>query len=126
MAKKITVPSLLRRLADAPRLVAVTAYDACFGGLADAAGVDVILVGDSVGMTMLGHDTTLPVTMETMLHHVSAVTRVVKRALVVADMPFMSYQVSVEEAASKALEPQTILRLGGGDGKKVVNIRDAA
>ncbi len=72
----------------------LTPYDATMARLLDLAGVDVLLVGDSVGMVVLGHDTTLPVTLDAMVHHTAAVTRGTSRALVVADMPFLSYQVS--------------------------------
>ncbi len=84
-------------------IVCVTAYDAVTGGLADQAGVDVILVGDSVGNVVLGYETTVPVTMADMMHHLAAVRRSVKNALLVADMPFGSYQASVEQAVSSAV-----------------------
>ena len=84
------------------RLVCVTAYDACFGRLADEAGLPIILVGDSVGMTLLGYESTLPVTMDQMVHHTSAVVRGVRQALVVADMPFLSYQISDDLAVANA------------------------
>lgn len=73
------------------KIVALTAYDYPFAKILDEAGVDIILVGDSLGMVLLGFDTTLPVTMEHMLHHTKAVSRAVKRAMVVADMPYRSY-----------------------------------
>ena len=76
----------------------VTAYDATFARLLDEGGADVLLVGDSLGMVVQGHDTTLPVTLDEMLYHCRAVARGSKRAHVVGDMPFMSYQVSPEEA----------------------------
>ena len=116
MIKKLTVPALLRRAPDAPPLVALTAYDSCFGALADAAGVDLILVGDSVGMTMLGHESTLPVTLEQMLHHTAAVVRGVQRALVVGDMPFLSYQVGDDEAVRNA---GRFLQEAGADAVKL-------
>jgi len=84
------------------KLVCLTAYDYSTARLVDAADVHLILVGDSVAMTMLGYETTLPVTMEEMLHHTSAVTRAAENGLVVADMPFMSYQVSVSQALENA------------------------
>ncbi|MFP5503698.1 MAG: 3-methyl-2-oxobutanoate hydroxymethyltransferase [Candidatus Sericytochromatia bacterium] len=84
------------------RIVAVTAYDYTTALAADAAGCDFLLVGDSLAMVILGYDSTLPVTMEEMLHHTKAVTRGAKRALVVADLPFMSYHASVEEAVRNA------------------------
>jgi 3-methyl-2-oxobutanoate hydroxymethyltransferase len=84
------------------RFAMLTAYDALSARLLDEAGIPLILVGDTLGMVMLGYDTTLPVTMEDMLHHTSAVVRGVQNALVVGDMPFMSYQVSVEEGMRNA------------------------
>lgn len=83
-------------------IVAITAYDYTTAKLADEAGVDFILVGDSLGMVVLGYDSTLPVTMADMLHHTRAVTRGAKRALVVGDLPFMSYHASVEQAVLNA------------------------
>ena len=85
------------------RLGCCTAYDACFARLADEAGVPCILIGDSIGMTALGYDTTLPVTMAEMLSATAAVARAVKDALVVADMPFGSYQCGDDEAMSNAV-----------------------
>ncbi|BAH76040.1 3-methyl-2-oxobutanoate hydroxymethyltransferase [Solidesulfovibrio magneticus] len=84
------------------KIVMLAAYDFTSARLAEAAGVDVILVGDSLAMVVLGHDDTLSVTMEEMLHHVRAVARGAGTALVVADMPFMSYQASVEMAVTNA------------------------
>ena len=83
-------------------IVMVTAYDYPSARLVEAAGISFILVGDTLGMVVLGYDTTLPVTMEDMLHHVKAVTRGAKRSLVVADMPFMSYQTGPEEGLRNA------------------------
>src|SRR5690606_11538251 len=91
---KVTVPGIVAKKQARQPIVMVTAYDATMGRLVDAAGVDMVLVGDSLAMVVLGHDTTLPVTMEEMLHHTRAVRRGVERALVVADMPFGSYQGS--------------------------------
>ncbi len=84
------------------RISMLTAYDASFAGLIDAAGIDMVLVGDSLGMVLLGYDSTIPVTMEEMLHHCRAASRGVKRAILVGDMPFMSYQVSESEAITNA------------------------
>ena len=97
-------------------IAAVTAYDHPMARLADAAGADVILIGDSVGMVVLGYDSTLPVTMGDMLHHVKAVTRARPGGLVVADMPFMSYQVSDEEAVRNA---GRFIQEGGADAVKL-------
>jgi len=80
----------------------LTCYDASFAALCDAAGVDILLVGDSLGMVVQGHDSTLPVTMEDMEYHVRMVARGSQRALIVADLPFGSYQVSPEQAYSNA------------------------
>ena len=80
----------------------LTAYDATMAGLLEQAGVDVLLVGDSVATAVLGYDTTLPVTLDVMIHHTAAVVRGTKRALVVADMPFLTYQVSPSEAVRNA------------------------
>lgn len=84
------------------RIACVTAYDYPTARLADAAGFPLILVGDSLGNVVLGHDSTIAVTLEAMLHHTQAVVRGAKQALVVADMPFMTYQVSAEEALRNA------------------------
>ncbi len=81
----------------------LTAYDASMARLLDGAGVDVLLVGDSLGMVVLGYDSTVPVTMEQMLHHAGAVCRGTERALVVGDMPFGSYQVSVEQTVANGV-----------------------
>ncbi len=94
--------TLQRKKEQKQKITMLTAYDAALASLIDAAGIDVVLVGDSLGNTALGHANTLSVTMEDMLHHTKAVVRGVKNAMVVADMPFMSYQVSVEEAVRNA------------------------
>jgi len=84
------------------RIVMLTAYDATMARLFDRAGVDLLLVGDSLGNVILGLDTTIPVTLDAMIHHTRAVTRGTNRALVVADMPFLTYQVSPEQAMQNA------------------------
>jgi 3-methyl-2-oxobutanoate hydroxymethyltransferase len=99
---RVTVESFRRKKAAGEKIVTITAYDYTGAYLVDAAGVDAILVGDSLGMVMLGHDSTLPVTMEDMLHHTRAVSRGTKRAMVIADMPFLSYQVNQDEAIRNA------------------------
>ncbi|MHB8761915.1 MAG: 3-methyl-2-oxobutanoate hydroxymethyltransferase [Coriobacteriia bacterium] len=99
---RVTTTGLAAMKAAGEPVVMVTAYDAPGARLVEAAGVDVILVGDSLGMTVLGHASTLPVTMDDMLRHTAAVARSIDRALLVADMPFMSYQVSVAEALRNA------------------------
>jgi 3-methyl-2-oxobutanoate hydroxymethyltransferase len=100
--KKITVNTLKEMKAKGEKVTSLTAYDHSMAVILDRAGIDIILVGDSVGNVMLGYDTTVPVTMEAMLHHVAAAARGVKRAMLVADMPFMSYQVSQDEAVRNA------------------------
>ena len=92
----------LRALKRKARIVSLTAYDYSTARLLDEAGIHLILVGDSLGMTVLGYANTLPVTMDEMIHHTAAVARGVKYALVVGDMPFMSYQASIEQALLNA------------------------
>jgi 3-methyl-2-oxobutanoate hydroxymethyltransferase len=100
--KPVTIHSL-KKLKDAgQKICMVTAYDATFSRLFDEAGADVLLVGDSLGMVIQGNDSTLPVTMDQMVYHSRCVTRGAKRAHVVGDMPFMSYQNSVEDAVRNA------------------------
>ena len=104
---KITVSAFAKRKKNGEKIVMVTAYDTPTAAAAADAGIDVILVGDSVGMAMLGYGSTIPVTMEEMIHHTKAVRRGAPDALVIFDMPFMSYQSSDEEAirnAGKALK----------------------
>jgi 3-methyl-2-oxobutanoate hydroxymethyltransferase len=98
------------------RLVSLTAYDAPMAKLADEAGVDIILVGDSVAMVVLGHETTLEITMDEMVHHTRAVVRGSKRAHVVLDMPFMSYQASEDDAVRNA---GRALKEGGAQSVKI-------
>ena len=98
----VTTAVFAEKKARGDRLVVITAYDAPSACAVDEAGVDAILVGDSLGMTVLGFSDTLSVTMDHMLHHVSAAARGTRRAMIVADMPFMSFQVSAEEALRNA------------------------
>lgn len=102
MIKKLTIQDIITMKKNGERISMLTAYDASFAGLIDAAGIDMVLVGDSLGMVLLGYNSTIPVTMEEMLHHCRAAGRGVKRAVLVGDMPFMSYQVSQNEAISNA------------------------
>ena len=99
---RVRTTKLLEMKQAGERIPCVTAYDYPTAQLADGAGIPLLLVGDSLGNVVLGHDTTLPVTMEDMLHHAKAVVRGSANAMVVVDMPFMSYQVSVEEALRNA------------------------
>jgi len=98
---KWTAPKI-RECKGVQKVVCLTAGDFSTARLLDEAGLQLVLVGDSLAMTLLGYETTLPVTMEEMLHHTVAVSRAVKSALVVADMPFMSYQISIEQALTNA------------------------
>src|SRR5690348_2096195 len=96
--ERITVPLLRERKRSGRRIVTVTAYDFPSARLADRAGVDVVLVGDTVGIMALGFDTTVPVTVEDMLHHVRSVRRGLKWALLLADLPFGAYESGSDEA----------------------------
>ena len=116
MRKKITIPELLKMKQEGRRITVLTSYDYPFTRLMDGVGVDVILVGDSVGVVFAGHDTTLPVTMDEMLYHVKAVRRADPKALVVADMPFMSYQTSIEDACRNC---GRMIKEGGAEAVKV-------
>ena len=99
---KITVSAFAKRREAGEKIVMITVGSAAESAAAAAAGIDILLVGDSLGMTMLGYDTTLPVTMEAMLHHTAAVRRGAPEAFVIFDMPFMSYQIGMEEAVRNA------------------------
>ena len=99
---KVTSSTLFERKQNHEPITCLTAYDYASARLVDEAGVDMVLVGDSLGMVMLGYENTLPVTVEEMLHHTRAVRRGVKRAFLIADMPFASYQVSGKEAIRNA------------------------
>jgi 3-methyl-2-oxobutanoate hydroxymethyltransferase len=99
---KVTIPELTGRKKDGRKITMITAYDYPFGRIADESGVDIVLVGDSLAMVVQGQPTTLGVTMEEMLYHTRMVSRGVTRALLVGDMPFLSFQTSVEEAVRNA------------------------
>src|SRR5438477_321473 len=102
LPRKVRAPDLAQMKARGERIVMLTAYDATMARLLDRAGIDLLLVGDSLGQVILGLDTTIPVTLDAVIHHSRAVARGATRALVVADMPFLTYQVSVEEALRNA------------------------
>lgn len=99
---KVTAPGLVEMKSRGEKISVLTAYDYATGRLIDESGIDVALVGDSLGMVVLGYETTLMVTMDDMIRHSAAVARGAKRALVVADMPFMSYQTSADDAIRNA------------------------
>jgi len=100
--KRVTAPSIIRMKADGEPISMLTAYDALMAHILDQSGIDIILVGDSAGMVMGGYETTLPVTMEEMLFYAKSVRRGVNRALLVADMPFLSYQTGERDTIVNA------------------------
>jgi 3-methyl-2-oxobutanoate hydroxymethyltransferase len=121
--KKVTTLALRQKKERGEPITMLTAYDYPTAQAIDAAGIEVILVGDSLGMVVLGYENTLPVTMEEMLHHCRAVARGAKTAMLVGDMPFMSYQVSVEQAVTNA---GRFLQQGGMDAVKLEGGRERA
>ena len=117
----VTLATLDKMKAQGERIACITCYDASFAALVDEADVDVILIGDSLGMVIQGHDTTVPVTMDDMVYHTRAVSRGMQRPLLMADMPFMSYP-SREEALTNAARLMReggaeIVKLEGGSGQ---------
>ena len=114
--RRITIHDLAAMRARGERFVMLTAYDANAAGIVDAADVPVILVGDSLGMVALGHPTTLPVTLEDMIHHAAAVVRARPRALVVVDLPFGSYQRGPDQALESAVR---VIKESGADAVKL-------
>ena len=116
MVKRVTVPNIQEMKRNGERIPMITAYDYPTARLVDGAGFPMILVGDSLGMAVLGYDSTLPVTMEDMLHHIKAVARGAQRALIVGDMPFMSYQTDVPTAIRNA---GRLLQEGGAQTVKL-------
>jgi 3-methyl-2-oxobutanoate hydroxymethyltransferase len=123
MKKRVTILDLQQMKEDAEPITMLTAYDYPSAQLVDTAGVDMILVGDSLGMVVLGYDSTIPVTMEEMLHHCRAAARGAERAFLVGDMPFMSYQADTAEAVRNA---GRFLKEGGMDGVKLEGGREIA
>jgi len=121
MTSQITVTQLYKMKSEGEKIVALTAYDFPFAKMVDESGVHMILVGDSLGMVVQGQSSTLPVTMDEMIYHTRIVTNTCKQAMVVGDMPFMSYQASVEDAivnAGRFLKEAgaTAIKLEGGAG----------
>ncbi|MCL2336069.1 MAG: 3-methyl-2-oxobutanoate hydroxymethyltransferase, partial [Firmicutes bacterium] len=100
--ERVTTATFRKYHTEGKKITMLTAYDHPIAMLVDDAGIDAILVGDSMGTAVLGYDSTIPVTMDDMVHHVKAVVRGVKRAMVVADMPFLSYHTSKKEAVRNA------------------------
>src|SRR5512139_780993 len=99
---KITIPDILKKKAEGRKITVLTAYDYPTAQIVDEAGIDIALVGDSLGMVVQGIDSTLPVTMDEMIYHTRMVARAAKTALVVGDMPFLSYQAGIDEAVRNA------------------------
>jgi 3-methyl-2-oxobutanoate hydroxymethyltransferase len=99
---KFTIQDFLKKKTEHQKITMLTAYDYPFAQVVDEAGIDVILVGDSLGMVVQGLENTLPVTMDEMIYHTKMVTRAVKNAVVIGDMPFMSYQTGIQEAVKNA------------------------
>ncbi len=116
MAKRKTILDVQRMKAEGEKITVLTAYDYPFARFMDAAGIDMILVGDSVGSVVCGYDTTLPVTMDEILYHTRAVVRGSSQALVIADMPFLSYQVYLREAR---LNAGRLIKEGGAAAVKL-------
>lgn len=114
--KRVRVPDLREMKMRGEKIAMLTAYDALMARTLDRAGIDVLLIGDSVGMVLLGYGTTLPVTMDVMVHHTRAVSRGAQRALVVADMPFLSYQINPDEAVRNA---GRLMQEGGAQAVKL-------
>jgi len=121
--KKVTVPDLARMKREGRKITMLTAYDATFTRILDEAGVDMILVGDSLGMVIQGGATTTAVTMEEMIYHARIVSRGVRTAHLMVDLPFMSYQASVEEAVRNA---GRLVKEGGAESVKLEGGRERA
>src|SRR3954452_17701001 len=100
--KKVRIPDLARWKRQNRKITVLTAYDATMAALLDRAGIDALLVGDSLGMVVLGHETTIPVTLDDMVRHAAAVSRGTQRAMVIADLPFLTYQLNEEQALRNA------------------------
>ena len=116
MDGQVTTRDIANMKARGDKIPMLTAYDYPTARLADEAGIPIVLVGDSLGMVVLGYDSTIPVTIEDMLHHVKAVSRAIKRALVVGDLPFMSYQIDTAQALQNAAR---VLQEGGAQAVKL-------
>ena len=122
---RITTKTLLEMKANGEKISMLTAYDFTFGGIVDQAGIDIILVGDSASNVMAGHETTLPITLDQMIYHASSVVRAVKRALVVVDLPFGTYQADSKEALRSAIR---IMKESGAHAVKLeggIEVKDS-
>lgn len=116
MVQRVRVTHFAEKKRRGEKITVLTAYDYTFARIFDRAGIDAILVGDSLGNVVLGYETTLPVTLEDMVHHTRAVRRGVRRAMVIADMPFLTFQVSPEDALRNA---GRLMQEGGADAVKL-------
>lgn len=126
--RRVTVRDLHEMKQRGEPVVVLTAYDVLFARIVDEAGVDVVLVGDSLGQVFAGHDSTLPVTLDDMIYHARAVRRGVKRAMVVVDMPFLTFQVSPQDTlrnAGRLLKESgaEVVKLEGGDEETAAHVR---
>jgi 3-methyl-2-oxobutanoate hydroxymethyltransferase len=121
--EKITVPDILGRKGSRKKISSLTAYDCPTARIVDAAGIDIILVGDSLGDNVLGYPSTLPVTVDEMIHHTKAVSRGVERALLAVDMPFLSFQLGVDEAVYNA---GRFIKEAGAEAVKIEGGREIA
>ena len=121
--KKISFTNYAKMKAEGKKIVMITAYDFASATLAEKADVDIILVGDSLGNVVLGYDSTLPVTMEDMIHHTKPVVKGASHTTVITDMPFGSFEVSVEQAVANAVR---IIKEAGSDGVKIEGGRERA
>jgi 3-methyl-2-oxobutanoate hydroxymethyltransferase len=115
-ASRVRIPDFKKKKQRGEKITMLTAYDATMARLFDRAGLDALLVGDSLGMVVMGNDTTLQVTLEAMIHHTRAVTRGAERSLVITDMPFLTFQVSVDDAVRNA---GRLLQEGGASAVKL-------
>lgn len=113
---KITIQELLKKKSEHKKITMLTAYDYPFASIVDEAGIDGIIVGDSLAMVVQGLENTLPVTMDEMIYHTKIVSRAVKNAMVIGDLPYMSYQISIEEAVRNA---GRFLKEAGASGVKI-------
>lgn len=116
MNKRVRVKDLKERKQRGEKIAMLTAYDATFARLLEKAGIEVILVGDSLGMVIMGEETTIPVTLDAMVHHTRAVTRGIESALVIADMPFLTYQASLADTVHGA---RRLIQEGGASAVKI-------
>ena len=116
MGRKMTVPEVRSKKEKGEKIVCLTAYDYCLARILDESGIDILLVGDSLGSVVQGHDNTLPVTVDDIIYHTKAVVRGRRRALVVSDMPFMTFQLGVDEAKRNA---GRLVQEGGAESVKL-------